>query len=322
MNTFPPSSNNIYQQTDNARLISINTANGPNELNTIKNRIQTELTTLEGYKNPNQRETLRIQNLYDQIAYVEGKIATITHGATRRSKSRSPGPVNPGGYSRSKSRSPGPDFQGGGRSPEPIVKKKKKISGGTSKQVDKATRLNLQNLYKIATTSLARLYRSYQVSKNSAGTNALKGTANSNIRRYKDAVNALPDIQKNQKQYTDKFVLLDKLLENNGLRPHKYKPGSVALREIRRYQNSVELLIRKLPFQRLVRELAQDLNKPDLRFQGSAMLALQEAAEAYLVALFEETNLAAIHAKRVTVMASGPGKNDIQFVRRIRGERA
>ena len=84
-------------------------------------------------------------------------------------------------------------------------------------------------------------------------------------------------------QYTDKFVLLDKLLENNGLRPHKYKPGTIALREIRRYQNSVELLIRKLPFQRLVCEIAQDF-KTDLCFQGSAILALQEAAEAYLVA--------------------------------------
>src|SRR6204780_5237529 len=83
-------------------------------------------------------------------------------------------------------------------------------------------------------------------------------------------------------------------------KPHRYKPGTVALREIRRYQKSTELLIRKLPFQRLVREIAQDF-KTDLRFQGSAVLALQEAAEAYLVSLFEDTNLAAIHAKRVTM---------------------
>ena len=80
-------------------------------------------------------------------------------------------------------------------------------------------------------------------------------------------------------------------------KPHRYKPGTVALREIRRYQKSTELLIRKLPFQRLVREIAQDF-KTDLRFQSSAIGALQEAAEAYLVALFEDTNLAAIHAKR------------------------
>ncbi|EDW37681.1 GL16668 [Drosophila persimilis] len=69
-------------------------------------------------------------------------------------------------------------------------------------------------------------------------------------------------------------------------KPHRYRPGTVALREIRRYQKSTELLIRKLPFQRLVREIAQDF-KTDLRFQSSAVMALQEASEAYLVGLFE-----------------------------------
>lgn len=73
-------------------------------------------------------------------------------------------------------------------------------------------------------------------------------------------------------------------------KPHRYKPGTVALREIRRYQKSTELLIRKLPFQRLVREIAQDF-KSDLRFQSSAIGALQESVEAYLVSLFEDTNL-------------------------------
>ncbi|CAH2073253.1 unnamed protein product, partial [Thlaspi arvense] len=95
-----------------------------------------------------------------------------------------------------------------------------------------------------------------------------------------------------------------------------YLVGTVALREIRKYQKSTELLIRKLPFQRLVREIAQDF-KTDLRFQSSAVAALQEAAEAYLVGLFEDTNLCAIHAKRVTIMPK-----DIQLARRIRGERA
>ena len=99
-------------------------------------------------------------------------------------------------------------------------------------------------------------------------------------------------------------------------KPHRYRPGTVALREIRRYQKSTELLIRKLPFQRLVREIAQDF-KTDLRFQSSAVMALQEASEAYLVGLFEDTNLSAIHAKRVTIMPK-----DIQLARRIRGERA
>ena len=75
-------------------------------------------------------------------------------------------------------------------------------------------------------------------------------------------------------------------------KPHRYKPGTVALREIRRYQKSTELLIRKLPFQRLVREIAQDF-KSDLRFQSSAIGALQESVEAYLVSLFEDTNLCA-----------------------------
>ena len=97
--------------------------------------------------------------------------------------------------------------------------------------------------------------------------------------------------------------------------PHRYRPGTVCIREIRRYQKSTELLIRKLPFQRLVKEIAQEF-KPDLRFQTSAILALQEASEAYLVHLFENANLAAIHAKRVTIMP-----RDMQLARRIRGDR-
>merc|ERR1711998_458657 len=97
---------------------------------------------------------------------------------------------------------------------------------------------------------------------------------------------------------------------------HRYRPGTVALREIRKYQKTTELLIRKLPFQRLVREIAQEI-KVDLRLQSSAVLALQEAAEAYIVGLFEDTNLCAIHAKRVTIMPK-----DVQLARRIRGERS
>ena len=99
-------------------------------------------------------------------------------------------------------------------------------------------------------------------------------------------------------------------------KPHRYRPGTVALREIRRYQKSTDLLIRKLPFQRLVREIAQDF-KTDIRFQTTAILALQEASEAFLVGLFEDTNLCAIHAKRITIMPK-----DIQLARRIRGERS
>lgn len=99
------------------------------------------------------------------------------------------------------------------------------------------------------------------------------------------------------------------------VKPQKrFRPGTVALREIRRYQKSTELLIKKLPFQRLVRELTQDM-KLDVRFQSTALLALQEAAEAYLVGLFEDTNLCAIHARRMTIMAK-----DMHLARRIRGE--
>ena len=98
-------------------------------------------------------------------------------------------------------------------------------------------------------------------------------------------------------------------------KPHRYRPGTVALREIRRYQKSTDLLIRKAPFQRLVREVAQG-HKSDCRFQASAIGALQESSEAYNIGLFEDTNLCTIHAKRVTIMPK-----DIQLARRIRGER-
>jgi histone H3 len=101
-----------------------------------------------------------------------------------------------------------------------------------------------------------------------------------------------------------------------GAKKHRYRPGTVALREIRRYQKSTDLLLKKAPFQRLVREVTGDF-KSDLRFQSSAVMALQEASEAYLVGLFEDTNLCAIHAKRVTIMPK-----DMQLARRIRGERS
>ena len=84
--------------------------------------------------------------------------------------------------------------------------------------------------------------------------------------------------------------------------------------EIRRYQKTTELLIRKLPFQRLIREIAQEY-KSHLRFQSSAIMALQEATEAFLIGLFEDTNLCAIHAKSVTIMPK-----DIQLARRICGD--
>ena len=95
----------------------------------------------------------------------------------------------------------------------------------------------------------------------------------------------------------------------------RWRPGTVALREVRRYQKSTELLLRKAPFQRLVRELAEN-HKKGLRFQSSAVQALQEATEAYTISLLSDTNLCAIHTRRVTIMP-----RDVELARRLRGER-
>ena len=105
-------------------------------------------------------------------------------------------------------------------------------------------------------------------------------------------------------------------MQGRRIKPHRYRAGTVALKDIRHYQGSTALLIRRLPFQRLVREIAQDF-KMDLRFQSAAIMCLQEASEAYLVKLFDDANLCAIHAGRVTIMPK-----DILLARRIRGERA
>lgn len=96
---------------------------------------------------------------------------------------------------------------------------------------------------------------------------------------------------------------------------HRYRPGTVALRQIRKLQTHSRLLIPRLPFFRLVREIGQQFSS-DIRWQGSAMTALQEATEAYFVGLFMDANLIALHSKRVTIMPK-----DIQLARRIRGDR-
>ena len=103
-------------------------------------------------------------------------------------------------------------------------------------------------------------------------------------------------------------------MQGRQVKPHRYRAGTVALQDIRHFQKTSALLIRKLPFQRLVREIAQDF-KTDLRFQSAVILCLQEAAEAYLVRLFDDANLCAIHTRRVTIMPK-----DILLARRIRGE--
>eukprot|EP00804_Cyclotella_cryptica_P027668 CCRYP_010288-RA/>CCRYP_010288-RA protein AED:0.07 eAED:0.00 QI:0/-1/0/1/-1/0/1/0/122 len=105
-------------------------------------------------------------------------------------------------------------------------------------------------------------------------------------------------------------------------RPHCYHPGTVALRKIHRYQKSTDLLIRKVPFQCFAREVLQDLNRPGSyphfaveRFQASSLLANKETVEAFSVGLFEDANLCAIHARRVTIMPK-----DMQLALKIRGD--
>ncbi|XP_053577967.1 histone H3-like centromeric protein A [Bombina bombina] len=98
-------------------------------------------------------------------------------------------------------------------------------------------------------------------------------------------------------------------------RRHRYRPGTRALMEIRKYQKSTELLLRKAPFSRLVREVCMVYTHGlSYSWQSMALMALQEAAEAFLVRLFEDAYLCSIHAKRVTLYVQ-----DIQLARRIRG---
>mmetsp|Transcript_22144 Transcript_22144/g.56766 ORF Transcript_22144/g.56766 Transcript_22144/m.56766 type:complete len:150 (+) Transcript_22144:303-752(+) len=97
-------------------------------------------------------------------------------------------------------------------------------------------------------------------------------------------------------------------------KPHRWRPGTVALREIRKYQKSTDLLIRKLPFARVVREITLNVSQEPMRWTAEALLAIQEATEDFMVHLFNDTNLCCIHAKRVTIMPK-----DLQLARRIRG---
>ena len=96
------------------------------------------------------------------------------------------------------------------------------------------------------------------------------------------------------------------------MRKRRFRPGTVALREIRKYQKSTELLIRKIPFQRLVREIVHKMKGKDYKFQSTALLALQEASEQFLVNMFDQCNDIAIHGKRTTLMVK-----DIQLWKRI-----
>jgi histone H3 len=125
-----------------------------------------------------------------------------------------------------------------------------------------------------------------------------------------------------RKQLSTKAVRLTAPRTGGIKKPHRYRPGTVALHQIHHYQKSTELLIPKMPFQRLAREVLQDLNKGVSfprhyanRFQSTSLLAMQESVEAFSIGLFEEANLCAIHAKRVTIMPK-----DMQLSLRIRGK--
>ena len=95
----------------------------------------------------------------------------------------------------------------------------------------------------------------------------------------------------------------------------KHRPGTISLLEIRHYQKRAGLLCRKLPFQRLVREVAGRIRSGDFRFQSTALLGLQEACEDYIIRLFDDTNLCAIHAGRKTIKIK-----DMSLALRVRGE--
>lgn len=135
----------------------------------------------------------------------------------------------------------------------------------------------------------------------------------------------VPDLDENDQQ--DKEEQEDREVHNQAVavivagkkqrKKHRFRPGTVALREIRRYQKSTDLVIPKLPFQRLVRELAGDAMNRDLRFSRVALEALQEAAEAYAVEMFQESQICALHNKRTTVH-----QKDMRLARKLRDHRA
>ena len=101
--------------------------------------------------------------------------------------------------------------------------------------------------------------------------------------------------------------------EKKARKKRRNRPGTVALREIRRYQKSTELLLRRAPFRRLVREIAQDFHNEPLRFGSDAFAALQEASEMFLTEVFGDANLCAIHDKRVTLL-----QRDLQLAQKMR----
>nr|XP_040018735.1 histone H3.v1-like [Gasterosteus aculeatus aculeatus] len=200
------------------------------------------------------------------------------------------------------------------KSPKKVAKSPKKVAKSPKKVVKMAPAAKKTPVKKVAkpkAKKAAPKKNQLQVTRDDAGLLVVAGGVSSQLQDLSVNPSSIP-----RKQLATKAARKSAPATGGVKKPHRYRPGTVALREIRRYQKSTELLIRKLPFQRLVREIAQDF-KTDLRFQSSAVMALQESSEAYLVGLFEDTNLCAIHARRVTIMPK-----DIQLARRIRGERA
>ncbi|KAM4663337.1 histone H3.2-like [Discoglossus pictus] len=118
-----------------------------------------------------------------------------------------------------------------------------------------------------------------------------------------------------QKQLVSMDVRKSAVTTEGAIKPFLYQPGEVVLREIRRYEKPTELIIHRLPFQRLVREIGQNV-KSNVRFQISAIMALLKASEDYLVGLFEDTNLCTIHTKRATITSK-----DLQLASKIKGEK-
>ena len=114
----------------------------------------------------------------------------------------------------------------------------------------------------------------------------------------------------NERKIKQLKAIRDEKLE----RQRKIQRGMQTLREIQKYQKGADLLIRRGPFQRLIREIVQK-RREGLKLQSSVVLALQEAGEAFLVGLMEQANLCTIHAKRVTIMP-----RDIQLACRIWGD--
>lgn len=163
---------------------------------------------------------------------------------------------------------------------------------------------------------LARQWKIHQTAQRIAREQAEK-EQQAPVQKKKASKNSAAGSKRKAKSPAKKSTHVEKMSAGGVKKAHRFRPGTVALREIRKYQKTTEPLLRKLPFKRVVREIAGDKEVnpigPDMRFQASAIEVLQEAVEANIVRMFEDANLAAIHTKRVTVM-----EKDMELVFRVR----